>query len=144
MEAGEIMDRDFKGIWIPKEILNRYGANTAAMISSFYFKAPGYESNLRYLRKHKLIYHINYDKTQIVKMLVNKCMDGYGIGNKICMWCGIRTITLHEHHYPISKADGGTKTVMICPNCHQEYHSLLNKNSWDLVEEVKQYYAKCG
>ena len=44
---------------------------------------------------------------------------------KRCEWCGKRNYILHEHHYPIPKSKGGTETVLICPNCHSTYHSIL-------------------
>ena len=47
--------------------------------------------------------------------------------NKTCEWCGRDSIVLNEHHYPIPKAEGGTETVSICPNCHYGYHYLVNQ-----------------
>lgn len=41
-----------------------------------------------------------------------------------CSWCKGRTFVLHNHHYPIPKHEGGTKTVAICANCHVEFHAL--------------------
>ena len=31
---------------------------------------------------------------------------------------------LHEHHYPITKNNGGTQTVGICATCHYEFHYM--------------------
>ncbi len=45
----------------------------------------------------------------------------------VCEWCNCKTLVLEEHHYPISKSDGGEKTVNICPNCHRAYHSIIGK-----------------
>lgn len=45
-------------------------------------------------------------------------------GNLACGWCGINTLVLHEHHYPIPRSQDGTKTVSICPNCHYEFHTM--------------------
>ena len=45
-----------------------------------------------------------------------------------CEWCGKEAYTLHEHHYPIPKAKGGTETVSICPNCHYTFHVIKRKN----------------
>lgn len=42
-----------------------------------------------------------------------------------CQWCLGSTVVLHNHHYPIPRARGGRQTVLICPNCHYEYHSLI-------------------
>jgi hypothetical protein len=41
-----------------------------------------------------------------------------------CEWCSCRTAWTHAHHYPVMRADGGTETVNICPNCHTEFHAL--------------------
>ena len=57
-------------------------------------------------------------------LISSKYMNGYGIGNKICEWCGCKTMKLHNHHYPIQKKDAGTDTVNVCATCHQEFHSL--------------------
>lgn len=58
----------------------------------------------------------------IVERLKSKKMRGLGYGRKVCEWCEVFTGVLHAHHYPIPKAQGGTETVDICPNCHHEYH----------------------
>lgn len=42
----------------------------------------------------------------------------------ICEWCNCGCNVLNEHHYPVPKSKGGTKTVKICPNCHYEFHSM--------------------
>ena len=44
---------------------------------------------------------------------------------KTCEWCGKECYVLHKHHYPIKASDGGTKTVLICPNCHATYHAIM-------------------
>jgi len=62
--------------------------------------------------------------TDRFNILNHKNMEGLGIGNKVCEWCGGKSLVLHEHHYPIQKKDGGTETVNICPNCHYEFHHL--------------------
>lgn len=46
------------------------------------------------------------------------------IGRAECEWCKSTTLTLHEHHYPIPKNEGGKEVVRICPNCHYEFHSM--------------------
>ena len=43
-----------------------------------------------------------------------------------CLFCGYRKSFAHKHHYPIRKADGGTETISICPNCHSEFHLLAD------------------
>ena len=63
---------------------------------------------------------------------------------KKCEWCRSKTLGLHAHHYPTPKAEGGTETVNICPNCHTEFHALtrngfvlcLNRKGHSLFMEV--------
>ena len=64
-------------------------------------------------------------------------MNGLGIGNRQCQWCGVKTLYLQEHHYPVLKSKGGKDIVSICANCHSEFH---NKLFIGLVknEEVKE------
>lgn len=51
-----------------------------------------------------------------------------------CPWCGCSTMKLQAHHYPITAKDGGTETVMICANCHDEYHYLIDNTFYAPVE----------
>ena len=67
----------------------------------------------------------------------NKNVKGEGAGFKTCSWCGCHTTTLHSHHYPIQKKDGGEETVDICGNCHHEYHSIKFKIKANDVFNVK-------
>lgn len=50
----------------------------------------------------------------------------------ICAWCECATAHLHAHHWPVPKSEGGTETVDICPNCHMEYHALVDGSSYRL------------
>lgn len=59
---------------------------------------------------------------------------GLGSGLFICMWCGAETLKLQTHHYPIPAKDDGTRTVMICANCHYEYHILVDQRAYKLRE----------
>ncbi len=43
-----------------------------------------------------------------------------------CEWCRSDCLALQEHHYPVRKKDGGNAIVRICPNCHQEFHTLCD------------------
>lgn len=45
----------------------------------------------------------------------------------LCEWCGKQSYILQEHHFPISKKQGGTNMVKICPNCHYTYHSIFTE-----------------
>lgn len=62
--------------------------------------------------------------------LLQKNLKGFGVGYKECQWCGIKTIAIEEHHYPIPACKGGTETVSICPTCHSEYHRMTDAPSW--------------
>ena len=61
------------------------------------------------------------------KILSRKRMDGLGIGNRVCEWCGCNTAVLNNHHFPIPRKDNGAKTVGICANCHSEFHHLTSE-----------------
>lgn len=62
---------------------------------------------------------------EIEYKLKKKNLNSFGIGDKKCSWCQIKTYILTEHHYPVLKKEGGNKTVSICPTCHDEYHYLM-------------------
>jgi len=42
-----------------------------------------------------------------------------------CAWCLQKGSPLCNHHYPVTKADGGTETVRICHNCHGRAHTTF-------------------
>lgn len=63
--------------------------------------------------------HANTHPSDIKNTVLKNKNTGYE-----CEWCGGKSIALQKHHYPISKSDGGTETVNICPNCHYEFHAL--------------------
>ena len=77
----------------------------------------------------------------IVTALKNKKMQGLGIGEFTCEWCGVNTHVLHKHHYPIPKCEGGTETVYICPNCHHEFHCMQRKHKI-IINGSKKYLAE--
>ena len=55
-----------------------------------------------------------------------------------CDWCGCRSITMNEHHYPIRANAGGEDVVLICPDCHYSYH-YIESNSY-LIDTSKFKY----
>lgn len=77
------------------------------------------------LKKHG---YINVIRTPHgLSISVNKAYKRFGkkvrkLGQP-CEWCGRRNLALANHHYPISREDGGTKTVLICVVCHAIFHS---------------------
>ena len=52
-----------------------------------------------------------------------------------CAWCDCFSAKMQQHHYPIAKADGGTDTVSICPNCHSSYHALIDEKRFIIKPE---------
>lgn len=131
------MFKEFEGIWIPAEIMDDKELN---MLEKIYLSTLKMNINLKTsnemaeflgishsrlseiknkLKKKGYLFKENLDSAQKKKkVLINK-----GRGYK-CEWCECLTTAIQEHHYPISKKDGGTETVKICPNCHYEFHCL--------------------
>jgi hypothetical protein len=103
---------------------------------------------LKILTTANIIKKENVSDEKKVELLKNKKLQGMGIGNQICEWCGIATCILHKHHYPILKSRGGTQTVNICPNCHNEFHNFDKKYEILLpesfFEEIRAEYKKGG
>ncbi len=68
----------------------------------------------------------NIDTETAKKIICSKKPQNFPSSKtKTCSWCQCSTLVLHEHHFPIFKKDGGTDTVLICPNCHHEFHCLI-------------------
>ena len=105
---------------------------------------------LKELSKHHYItiVKLRFD-AEILKL---KNLNGYGIGNKKCVWCKINTSVLHKHHYPTPKKSGGIETVNICPNCHHEFHFystiiiklILNENQLNNLNQFKRGLSNGG
>ena len=83
---------------------------------------PAFLRRLEKLKRIGLLKYYKEDKNNIVLRCKNKNLYGKGWGWSECEWCGIRTTTPEDHHYPITRNDGGKATVSICQNCHNEYH----------------------
>ena len=107
-------------------------ANNANLTSSTITKT------LKSLQNKQMIKFSEPKPYEIRNIIKSKDLEGYGIGDKRCEWCGINTYVIHKHHFPIRREDGGIKTVSICPNCHHEYHHLetnieiLNSNYFNM------------
>lgn len=129
--------RDFKGVWIPKTVWldSRLSPNEKCYLA-VYLQCDGIESEAdklmrqvvtkttvcaikKKLRKLQLISVVTSSEQAKSLVLARK-----GLGQE-CEWCGTRTVALQEHHYPIPQHKGGTETVLICQNCHYEFHLLL-------------------
>lgn len=55
---------------------------------------------------------------------------------KGCLFCGLNDLLLDNHHFPIRKRGGGTKTIKLCPNCHRRFHTLTDYNQ---KYKIKKY-----
>jgi hypothetical protein len=64
----------------------------------------------------------------------------YDLTGMMCSWCHRWTPAAHHHHYPVSKKDGGDKTVRICPTCHSSFHSLLLEKRYTLSPKMIDYF----
>lgn len=128
--------RDFKGVWIPKEIweldipindkyyLSIYKEfedfNIADSIMKYTVSERSILKIKNRLREKGLINFIDTPE-RAKQTVIQLAQLNQG---KTCEWCGRKNYVLHEHHYPISKSHGGTTIVNICPNCHANYHRL--------------------
>lgn len=74
-----------------------------------------------------------------IRDLLCKKKQTVKIGTLPCAWCKCKTVVLHAHHFPVHKCMGGKKTVGICPNCHAEYHYLMDTH-YELKKQAKDYY----
>ena len=119
------MNRDFKGIWIPKSLIKIAGCRLALRLCAFYLKLENLSRedylsalDLGLIEERKLT-NLEIKETLRSKKPQNIFSDISMI--ETCQWCEGTTIILHSHHYPIPKCQGGKATVSICPNCHAEY-----------------------
>lgn len=78
------------------------------------------------LKKAGLLEKKHYSQGEVVRMIKER--DFHRCIPKECEWCGKETLIIHDHHFPIPKADGGKEVVKICPTCHFEYHLLISGN----------------
>ena len=129
------MERDFKGIWIPKEIWEKFNCKAAVLICAYREnKSLISKAEKEYLKENGLLIRNTNLPYSIKDILSNKSPQS-GIGVESCEWCKCKTIILHEHHFPIPKKDGGNETVKICPNCHYEFHYLMDYE-YKLTDEI--------
>ena len=126
---------------IPRYLMDLLGHNLA-------FRFCEYHRGTRQLRKkdlEKLVYSgvgiliSLYSPTEAVKFLTKKTFQSLPICCTTldeCLWCKTKTFYLHEHHFPIPKSMGGKETVKICPNCHSEYHALVDYKIFKIKHEI--------
>jgi hypothetical protein len=77
---------------------------------------------------------IKVDPESVIEILKKKNLFGKGIGYIMCFWCRVYCVIAHKHHHPVTKKDGGKKTVDICGNCHSEYHNLLTSKLFRICQ----------
>lgn len=132
------MGKDFTRLFVPRDLISNYGAKTACQISALYYNVflEDRDSVIRRLKKIGLLEFREYNPSDVKEILTKKNLINTGIGFERCSWCQTNTYTLHEHHFPIYKADGGLKTVNICPNCHQEFHTLMTKLNFKINDSI--------
>lgn len=94
-----------------------------------FFSISTIQRTLTNLEKQGLIEDISLSDPYEIKRKVISAEED----KNMCGWCKAKSITLHEHHFPIPRKDGGKETVKICPNCHYGYHYLESRRY-----EVKQ------
>lgn len=98
--------------------ISSIGENTLTFIDNSTLKRI-----VKKLETLNLIKKVDADKDSILAVLKSKPIV-IGVGNNVCSICNCTTAQLHQHHYPIRKSEGGTKTISLCPNCHFEFHYM--------------------
>lgn len=95
------------------------------------------KNSVKQLIKKECILIQKINNEELVNSLKNKNMNGLGYGHLTCSWCGVKTTTMHYHHYPLSKKNGGKNTIPICPNCHHEFHYNESSTKIKLNVDIK-------
>lgn len=106
---------------------NQIRIKTGISSSSTVNKALKYLINENYITG----IHRTIDPHKAAALLQDKTPQ-YIAGGVVCEWCQGETLRLHSHHFPVSAKDNGEETVEICPNCHDEYHCLMDQKSYML------------
>ena len=139
--------RDFKGVWIPKELWNiteyrlsiaekcylgLIGQGFTEKEVDDFMKLGGIKSLSRlkgelYLKKLYTPDAKKYDTPEKAKKFT---IENSNKG-QICEWCKQECYILHNHHFPKSARQGGTKIVKICPNCHYTFHNVFKAEEVD-------------
>ena len=129
----EKYERDFKGVWIPREIIEKYGWKKGVLISAFIQKAPDL-TKMQIKKVNKIINNKCENYNKIKEILLNsKSINA-------CNWCGSYCLNLIEHHFPISKHKGGKDIVKICGTCHNDFHYI--ESTGIINQEIYKYFNK--
>lgn len=133
---------DFKGIFVPHELVEIVGWSIACQLSAFYYSAPNIEKGtMRTLLNKKFIVRKKLKPEDAVYLLCRKEKVQYVHGGYQCEWCKGTSYTLQQHHYPITKANKGKKVVSICANCHAEFHSFVTVGIIVLKSEFEEIFT---
>lgn len=99
-------------------------------------------SALAYLSGEGLLCRHAPDPHSIQSALSSKAGQSLRFGKETCSWCGGTTFALEDHHFPVSRADGGTETVRVCANCHREYHWMMERATYGMTERLASVFAE--
>jgi hypothetical protein len=130
IDASSLNGRRFKGVHVSWDLIN-CGISLEVLheaISSVIYRKDLSYRIWRILEKFEYaerLFHNPEDISRLLKKKEPKKVITHNVINeKKCNWCLGGTYILHDHHYPISKENGGLDTVSICASCHAEYHYL--------------------
>ncbi len=132
MHTQEILSRNFKGVWISRQILD-----------DDFFKCVQILEIAQYMTGERAFCNIDWPFLEKNGYVIKKsdcphAIKEFIISSKIpqkykskiavrtCSWCEAESCILHAHHFPFKKSQGGIVNVNICPNCHAEFHFLEN------------------
>jgi hypothetical protein len=103
-------------------------------------------SDLKRMFKYGGIEKIKYTEEEVISILKSKMpqkVDRLKCNLfDVCDWCKAETYNLHKHHYPIKRSKGGQTTVEICPNCHYEFHSLIDREIYLPAQVLVKAFEK--
>ena len=140
------MNRSFQGIWIPKILSDKCGVILATKLVADHlgqFKLSR-DDREKGLRLH-VLERTCFNGQEAVELIKRKLKQSWSYSsltpNARCSWCKCSTFTLHSHHWPVKKCEGGCQTIDICPNCHVEYHFLTDEG---LILLKSQYAEEIG
>ena len=115
----------FAGMPVPVEI------RSEKALAETYFRCPLFEKKPVYTAQEAadILCKKSRQQTTVDSLFVNECE-----------WCRADVPVVHAHHHPIPKSKGGTETGSICPNCHAEYHFLVQPR-YCLTEFARDVFA---
>jgi hypothetical protein len=148
MSKNKNMKRDFKGFTVPRKLIQTIGTLDAVTVSAIRVGAPGISNTqIRRVFKRGYITRLKLEPSHAHELCVasqrgnlfGSDFDSGFIGF-ICEWCECKTLSIQEHHFPISAKDGGKNTVFICAACHADYHTMTDVGVVGLSYEMEKYF----